>query len=130
MNAEDVEKSIKQMRGFFLFFCGMYIWSAIGRWLLVRRFTLLSNAMMQDTFPPIIPSNFLIVFSLTVLMFTVTFFMAFYGLGKRTKQGRTFALISCLLLALPPGFPIATVFGVRYWVKLSQPEMVAALSGQ
>jgi hypothetical protein len=104
MSPQQVEKSIKQMRGIFAFFGGLNVLGII------------LNLVSGE------PSALIIV----SLVLAVVFFMAFDGLGKRTKTGHTLALISSIVFLL--GFPILTIFGISYLVKLSKPEMKEALS--
>lgn len=105
MDEKQVEKSIKQMRGIFAF---------LG---VINALTAILNVVSGGSF-------FLI---LITLVFAVVMFMAFKGLGDRTQQGYTFARISSVFMLFL--FPIFTIFGVMYLIKLGKPEMKAALSG-
>ena len=104
MDPQQVQKNIGQMRGIFAFFGGLNVLGII------------LNLVSGE------PSGLIII----SLVLAVIFFAAFDGLGKRTKTGRTFAQISSVIFLL--GFPILTIFGISYLLKLSKPEMKEALS--
>jgi hypothetical protein len=105
MDEKQVEKSIKQMRGIFAF---------IGA---VNALVAVLNLFSDGGIP----------IAVIGMIIAAVFFMAFKGLGDRTQQGYTFARIASGIMLL--FFPLFTIFGVMYLIKLGKPEMKAALSG-
>lgn len=106
MTAEQVNKSIGQMRSMFGLFGVLTSIAAV--------FSL--PAMADDL-------SFIFGFFLEGLL-AVCFWVAFSGLGKRSSIGLTFARICSGLFVL--GFPILTIFGISYMIKLWKPEMKQA----
>jgi len=107
MTAEQINKSIKQMRSMFGFFgilTGLGALSALA-------------ASANDL-------SYLVVFLLEVALSTC-YWLAFVNLGQRNRKGHLFATIASILFL--PGFPVLTVFGILYLRKLSKPEMKEAL---
>ncbi len=107
MTEDQVNKAIKQMRGVFVFFG---VLAALGA--LLYLYSSLNDA------------NYLFIAVLEGAV-AFCFLMAFRGLGARNKSGFTYARISSVILLL--GFPILTIFGVLYLVKLGKMEMKQAL---
>ena len=107
MNAEQVNKSIKQMRQMFGFF-GVLI--SIGAVLA------LFNSFSDSSY----------LFGVVIEgALAACFWIAFKGLGDRNKTGLNFARVSSAIFIL--AFPILTVFGIIYLIKLSKTEMMEAL---
>jgi hypothetical protein len=108
MTEDQVNKSIGQMRGVFVFF-GVLV--ALGA--LVYLFSSFNDASYL----------FLVVLEGAVAF---CFLMAFRGLGARNKSGFTYARVSSIILLF--GFPILTIFGIIYLNKLGKTEMKQALN--
>ncbi len=111
MTAEQVNKSINQMRQLFAFFG-----------ILSSLIALLS--LINGLGEPSGIVGSLLAFILYGL-WAVCLWTAFIGLGRRTAQGHIFARICSIIFLL--GFPVLTIFGVSYLIKLSKPEMKQAL---
>ena len=107
MNTEQVNKSIKQMRQMFGFFG---ILTSLGAIL-----TLFSS--FSD-------SSYLIGVVIEGAL-AACFWIAFKGLGDRNKTGLNFARVCSGIFILT--FPILTIFGIIYLIKLSKTEMMEAL---
>lgn len=107
MTTEQVNKSIRQMRQMF----GLFgVLTVIGT--VLALFGSMSDAV-----------NFISV--IIDGAFAVCFWTAFNGLGERNPTGHTFAKICSVIFLL--GFPVLTIFGIMYLIKLSKPEMKQAL---
>jgi hypothetical protein len=107
MNEEKVNKSIRQMRVFFGFFGVVTALSS-----LVFLLSALSGA--GEYVAPMVVQ----------MILSICFWAAVVSMGKRRRAGRTWATICSLILLI--GFPILTIFGVIYLVKLTKPEMKQA----
>jgi hypothetical protein len=106
MTPEQVDKSIRQMRSMFGFFG---ILTSLG--------TIFALPAIGDD------PSFIFVLFLEGLL-AVCFWMAFSGLGKRNSTGLIFARICSGIFVL--GFPLLTIFGIVYLIKLWKPEMKQA----
>jgi hypothetical protein len=106
MTPDEVNKSIGQMRTMFGLFA---VLTSLGAVLM------LPNIGTDSSF----------IFGLFFeIALAVCLWTAVSGLGKRTSTGLTFARICSGIFVL--GFPILTVFGIIYLIKLWKPEMVQA----
>ena len=108
MDVDQVNKTIRQMRGVFVFFG---VLAALGA--LLYLFSAFND------------SSYLILVIIEGAI-AYCFLMAYKGLGAKDKSGFTYARISSIILLL--GFPILTIFGVLYLNKLSKIEMKQALN--
>jgi predicted PurR-regulated permease PerM len=104
MDEKRVDKTIKQMRGLFGFFGVVTALSAIVFMLFIE----------EDGLAPVIVQAVL----------SVCFWTAVITLGKRSHAGRAWATICSIIFLF--GFPILTIFGMIYLIKLSRPEMKRA----
>lgn len=106
MTPEQVNKSIGQMRTMFGLFGVLTSLLAV---------LMLPNLGTDPSF----------IFALFFeVLLAVCFWTAVSGLGKRTSIGLTLARICSGIFVL--GFPILTLFGIIYLIKLWKPEMVQA----
>ena len=106
MTPEQVNKNIKQMRQIFAF---------LG---VIMGLSALLNLFSEEGY---------FLTAVITAGLSAAFWIAFVNLGKRNQKGHTFAQIGSVLMLF--GFPIFTIFGIIYLVKLSKPEMKVALSG-
>lgn len=104
MDEKRVSRTIKQMRGLFVFFGIVTALSAIVFMLFIE----------EDGLMPVIVQAVL----------SVCFWAAVITLGKRSRVGRAWAMVCSIIFLF--GFPILTIFGVIYLIKLSRPEMKQA----
>lgn len=111
MTPEQVNKSIRQMRQMFAFIGGLM--------LLIALLTLFGAFSSQGD------AAGTALLAVLYIGMTACFWTAFTNLGKRTPRGHTYAQISSAIFLL--GFPILTIFGISYLIKLSKPQMKQAL---
>ena len=110
MTAEEVDRSLRQMRQIFGFF------GVAGA--LYGAFLAITGLLAFDGF-----TLFVGVIDGGIAF---VFLQAFLGLGRRDVRGYKFARISSIILLF--GFPILTFFGISYLRKLGKPAMQAALA--
>jgi predicted membrane channel-forming protein YqfA (hemolysin III family) len=109
METQKLEKSLRQMRGLFIFLMVLQI---IG--ILFNVFFML----VENTNP------ITVLFGIAIgVLFVLLYKNAAQGTQERTKKGYNALKSASTFILL--GFPILTIFGIIYLNKLSKPEMKA-----